>query len=228
LIVKSSNRAYKDAIYEQLARIGKGVASPRRLELLDLLAQAPRTVEALAREARLSLANASRHLQILRAAGLVAAEKQGQFARYRLASDEVAGFFRALRQVAESRLAEIERITRDFLGASGALEPVDREALLDRVRRGAVTVLDVRPSEEYRAGHIPGALSIPLAELEQRLAELPRDREVVAYCRGPYCVLALEAVRVLREHGLRAFRLEDGVPDWRARGFELATGEAAS
>jgi rhodanese-related sulfurtransferase len=221
--MKSSGRTYKDSIYEQLARIGKAVASPRRLELLDLLAQGPRTVEVLAREAGLGVANTSQHLGALRAAELVTAERQGLFVTYRLASGEVAGFFRALRQLAESRLAEIERLTRDFLHARGVLEPVDREALLDRVRRGEVTVLDVRPNEEYGAGHIPGALSVPVAELEQRLAELPRDQEIVAYCRGPYCVLAVEAVRLLREHGFRAVRLEDGIPDWRARGFDVAT-----
>ena len=225
--MKSLGREYKDSIYEQLGRIGKAVASPRRLELLDLLAQGPRTVEVLAREAGLGVANTSQHLGALRAAELVTAERQGTFVTYRLASVEVADFFRALRQLAESRLAEIERLTRDFLEARGVLEPVDRETLLGRVRRGEVTVLDVRPSEEYAAGHIPEALSVPLADLEQRLAELPRDREVVAYCRGPYCVLAVEAVRLLRAHGFRAVRLEDGVPDWRARGFDVARVEAA-
>ena len=225
--MKSLGREYKDSIYEQLGRIGKAVSSPRRLELLDLLAQGPRTVEVLAREAGLGMANTSQHLGALRAAELVTAERQGTFVTYRLASVEVADFFRALRQLAESRLAEIERLTRDFLEARGVLEPVDRETLLGRVRRGEVTVLDVRPSEEYGAGHIPGALSVPLADLEQRLAELPRDREVVAYCRGPYCVLAVEAVRLLRAHGFRAVRLEDGVPDWRARGFDVARVEAA-
>lgn len=221
--MKSPGRTYKDSIYEQLARIGKAVASARRLELLDLLAQGPRTVEVLAREAGLGVANTSQHLGALRAAELVTSERHGLFVTYRLASGEVAALFRALRQLAESRLAEIERLTRDFLDARGVLEPVDREALLDRVRRGEVTVLDVRPTEEYGAGHIPGALSVPLAELEQRLAELPRDQEIVAYCRGPYCVLAVEAVRLLREHGFRAVRLEDGIPDWRARGFDVAT-----
>ena len=223
--MESRGRAYKDSIYEQLARIGKAVASPRRLELLDLLAQAPRTVEVLAREAGLGLANTSQHLGALRAAEFVTAERQGTFVTYRIASVEVAEFFRALRQLAESRLAEIERLTRDFLEARGVLESVGREALLGRMRRGEVTVLDVRPSEEYGAGHIPGALSVPLADLERRLAELPRDREVVAYCRGPYCVLAMEAVRLLRTHGFRAVRLEDGVPDWRARGFDLVSAE---
>jgi len=226
--MKSAARTYKDSIYDQLARIGKAVASPRRLELLDLLVQGPRTVEVLARAAGLGVANTSQHLAALRASGLVTADKQGLFVTYRLASGEVADFYRALRQLAESRLAEIERLTRDFLHARGVLEPVDREALIDRVRRGDVTVLDVRPSEEYGAGHIPGALSVPLVDLEQRLAELPRDQEIVAYCRGPYCVLAVEAVRLLREHGFRAVRLEDGVLDWRARGFDVASSETPS
>jgi len=226
--MKDSPRGYKTAIYEQLARIGKAVASPRRLELLDLLAQGPRTVEALAREAGLGMANASQHLRALRAAELVTAEKSGLFVTYRLASSEVGDFYLALRRLAESRLAEIERLTRDFLEARGVLEEVDRETLLDRARQGEVTVLDVRPSEEYGAGHIPGALSVPLAELEQRLAELPRDQEIVAYCRGPYCVLAVEAVRLLRERGFRAVRLEDGVADWRARGFDVTRSETAS
>ena len=224
--MKSPARAYKDSVYDQLARIGKAVASPRRLELLDLLAQGPRTVEVLAGEAGLGVPNTSQHLGALRAAGLVSADRQGLFVTYRLASNDVAGFFRAMRLLAESRLPEIERLTRDFLHARGVLEPVDREALLGRVRRGEVTVLDVRPSEEYVAGHIPGALSVPLVDLEQRLAELPRDQEIVAYCRGPYCVLAVEAVRLLREHGFRAVRLEDGIPDWRARGFDVASSEA--
>jgi len=223
-----SPRAYKNAVYEQLARIGKAVASPRRLELLDLLAQGPRTVETLAREAGLGMANTSQHLRALRDAELVTAEKSGLFVTYRLASLEVADFFRATRQLAEARLAGIERLTRDFLEAQGAWEPVDREVLRDRVRAGEVTVLDVRPSEEYAAGHIPGALSVPLADLERRLVELPRDREVVAYCRGPYCVLAVEAVRLLRARGFRASRLADGVVDWRALGFHVAAAEGAS
>lgn len=224
--MKSPARNYKDSIYDQLARIGKAVASPRRLELLDLLAQGPRTVEVLAGEAGLGVANTSQHLGGLRAAGLVTADRQGLFVTYRLASNDVAGFFRAMRLLAESRLPEIERLTRDFLHARGVLEPVDREALLGRVRREEVTVLDVRPSAEYVAGHIPGALSVPLVDLEQRLAELPRDQEIVAYCRGPFCVLAVEAVRLLRERGFRAVRLEDGIPDWRARGFDVASSEA--
>lgn len=221
-----TGRRYKDAIYEQFARIGKALASPRRLELLDLLCQGPRTVEALSGEAGQSVANTSQHLRVLRAARLVEAEKSGLFVTYRLADGEVCSFFQALRELAESRLAEVERVTREFLEERGALEPVDRRVLVERMRRAEVIVLDVRPREEYRAGHIPGAISVPLAELKRRLDTLPRDREIVAYCRGPYCVLAIEAVEVLRERGFRAHRLEDGVPEWRARGFEVAVGDA--
>ena len=214
-------RFFKDSIYEQLARIGKTVSSPRRLELLDLLCQAPRTVEALAREANQSIANTSQHLQVLRAARLVEAEKKGLFVTYRLADPAVGEFFRSLRLLAESRLAEIEQVTRDYLKGRSGMEGVDREALLQRVRRGEVVVLDVRPSEEYQAGHIPGALSVPLKELESRLERLPADREIVAYCRGPYCMLAVDAVERLRARGFRATRLDESMSDWRARGFEV-------
>jgi len=216
-----TTRFFKDSIYEQLARIGKTVASPRRLELLDLLCQTPRTVEALAREANQSIANTSQHLQVLRAARLVEAEKKGLFVTYRLADPAVGEFFRSLRLLAESRLAEIEQLTRDYLKGRSGMEGVDREALLQRVRRGEVVVLDVRPSEEYQAGHIPGALSVPLKELESRLERLPADREIVAYCRGPYCMLAVEAVERLRARGFKAMRLDESVSDWRARGFEV-------
>lgn len=220
-----TNRRFKDAIYEQFARIGGAVGSPRRLELLDLLCQGPRTVEALSRQAGQSLANTSHHLQVLRAARLVEAEKEGLFVTYRLAGDEVCTFFQALRGLAESRLAEIERITKTFLEERGALEPVQRDLLLERVRGGEVTVLDVRPREEFEAGHIPGAISVPLEELERRLSELPRDAEIVAYCRGPYCVLSIEAVALLKERGFTALRMEDGVPEWRAHDWPIETGE---
>ncbi len=224
----SSGRKFKDAIYEQLGRIGKAVSSPRRLELLDLLCQGPRTVEALAAEAGQSLANTSQHLQVLRASRLVEAEKHGLFVTYRLADERVCAFFRDLRRLAESRLHEIQAVTRQFLEERGEMEPVDRDTLISRIRSGEVTLLDVRPREEFEAGHIPGAVSVPLAELESRLAALPRDREVVAYCRGPYCVLAVQAVEVLRAKGFRAIRMEEGVPDWRARGLpvEASTKEA--
>ncbi|MBI4877096.1 MAG: metalloregulator ArsR/SmtB family transcription factor [Acidobacteria bacterium] len=221
----TQSRRFKTAIYEQFARIGKAISNPSRLELLDLLCQGPRTVEALAKEANLGLANASQHLKTLRAARLVEAEKAGLYVTYRLADEDVCRFFRSLRSLAEMRLTEIREITRQFLQARQGLQPVGREQLLAKVRDGAVTVLDVRPPEEYRAGHLPGALSIPLKELERRLSELPPGREVVAYCRGPYCVLAMEAVEVLRRRGFTAFRLEDGVPDWQARGFPVAVAE---
>jgi rhodanese-related sulfurtransferase len=211
-------------VYEQFARVGKAVASPRRLELLDLLCQGPRTVDELAKQAGQTLPNTSHHLQVLRAARLVEAERQGLFVTYRLADEKVCTFFGALRGLAESRLAEVEQVRREFLESRGAMEPIQRAELLDRVSRGEVTVLDVRPREEYLAGHIPGAVSVPLEELGGYLDQLPRDREVVAYCRGPYCVLALDAVDMLTDHGLRATRLEDSVADWRAAGFEIEIG----
>ncbi len=221
----SRNRRFKTAIYEQFARIGKAISNPSRLELLDLLCQGPRTVEALAKEAGLGLANTSQHLKALREARLVEAEKAGLYVTYRLADEQVCQFFRSLRSLAETRLAEVGEITRRFLEARQGLEPVDREQLLAKVRDGAVTVLDVRPPEEYVAGHLPGALSVPLKELERRLADLPHDREIVAYCRGPYCVLAVEAVEFLRARGFAAFRLEEGVTDWQAKGFPVAVGK---
>jgi rhodanese-related sulfurtransferase/DNA-binding transcriptional ArsR family regulator len=216
-----NHRVFKDAVYGQLARIGKAVSSPRRLELLDLLCQAPRTVESLAKEANLSVASTSQHLKVLHAARLVEAEKRGLYVTYRLADPEVGDFYRALRLLAEFRLAEIERVLRLYVKTREPLEALDRKALLERVARGEVAVLDVRPAEEYRAGHIPGALSVPLSELESRLARFPRQQEIVAYCRGPYCLLAMEAVERLREHGFRATLLEDSIFDWRARGLEI-------
>ncbi len=221
------SRQFKDAVYEQFARIGKAVSAPRRLELLDLLCQGPRTVESLAGQVAMSIANTSQHLQVLRAARLVDAEKRGLHVEYRLADDEVCQFFHGLRRVAESRLAEIERVTRAYHEQRGALEPVDREELLRRVRHDDVTLLDVRPSEEFHAGHIPGALSVPLPELKKRLTKLPKTREIVAYCRGPYCVMAIDAVDLLRKKGFRATRLDDGVVEWRARGWRVETSRRA-
>ena len=223
--MKNPNRAFKDTIYEQFARIGKAVSSPKRLELLDLLCQSERTVEVLAKESGLTIANASQHLQVLRTARLVEAEKEGLFVIYRLADQAVCEFFRAMRVLAESRLAEVEQIKHRFLEGREGMEPVDREALLKLVREGGATVLDVRPVEEYNAGHIPGALSLPLKELERRLSELPRDQEIVAYCRGPYCVLSIQAIEILRAKGFNAIRLEEGIQDLRAMGFPIAVGE---
>lgn len=221
----SPARAFKDVIYEQLARIGKAASAPKRLELLDLLCQGPRTVEALAEQAAISVANASQHLQVLRAARLVDAQKKGLYVEYRLADDDVCRFFVALRGLAESRLAEVEQVTRAYFDERGAMEAVQGAELLRRVRGGEVTVLDVRPREEYRAGHFPGALCIPVEELKSRLKELPKDREVVAYCRGPYCVMAVDAVALLRKKGFQAHRLEYGVADFRARGLRVEVGE---
>lgn len=225
--MKNPNRAFKDAIYEQFARIGKAVSSPRRLELLDLLCQGPRTVEVLARESGLTVANASQHLKVLRAARLVEADKEGLYVMYRLADQNVCEFFRTMRVLAESRLAEVEQIKRRFLEGRDGMEPVDREALLKLVREEAVTVIDVRPVEEYNAGHIPGSISIPLKELQLRLSDLPRDQEIVAYCRGPYCVLSIQAVEMLRAKGFQAVRLEEGIQDLQAMGFPIAVSEEA-
>lgn len=218
-------RQFKTEIFEQQSRIGKALASAVRLELLDLLAQSEKTVETLARESGQTIANTSQHLKMLRSARLVDTRKNGLYVHYRLADKSVAAFVRSLRLLAEERLTDMESITRRFLEGRDGMEPVDQEALLKRVRDGEVTVLDVRPAEEFRAGHIPGAISLPLEELEQRLKALPRKKEIIAYCRGPYCVLAIKAVEILRKKGYRAVRLEDGVEDWRARGFKIASGE---
>lgn len=220
----STPAGFKKAIYEQLARIGKAVASPPRLELLDLLCQGPHTVEGLAREAGQTVANTSQHLQVLRNARLVEADKQGLYVTYRLADLAVCDFFQKLRALAELRLAEVESMMRQLREAPEQLEPVEKKALLQRVRKGEVMVLDVRPPEEYRAGHIPGALSLPLKHLKARLSALPKNQEIVAYCRGPYCVLAIQAVEVLKAKGFRALRLEDGIPEWRAHGLPVSTG----
>ena len=220
-------RSWKRGIYDQLARIGKSLASGPRLEILDLLCQGPRTVESIAAEVGQSVANTSHHLQALRRARLVEGERNGTHILYRLADEEVCTFFRSLRQLAESRLLEIQATTRQFLEERGAFEPVDLEALIARVHRGEVTVLDVRPTKEYEAGHIPGAISVPLDELKRRIRHLPRRREIVAYCRGPYCLMAVDAVEILRRKGFKAIRLEEGVADWRARGFPVETADAS-
>jgi rhodanese-related sulfurtransferase/DNA-binding transcriptional ArsR family regulator len=223
-----SHRQYKDAIYEQLARIGKAVSAPKRIELLEILGQGPRTVEALAKLADLSVANASQHLKSLRGARLVEAEKKGLFVEYRLADDSVGRYLLSTQTLADARLAEIRQLTRDFLEERGALEPVNREELVRRVREGEVIVLDVRPSEEYAAGHIPGAVSVPISELKARLKELPKGKEIVAYCRGPYCIMSIDAVELLRKRGYKASRMEQGVLDWRARGWRIEAGTGKS
>jgi len=203
----------KQTLFEAIALMGKAFASPRRLELLDLLAQAPRSVEDIARASGQSTANASQHLQALHAAGMVTRTREGTRVVYALAGEEALRLWLALRDASAAQLAEVERAAQDYLG--GDVETIGREDLLERLSSGDVVLVDVRPPEEFAAGHIEGARSIPLAELERRLAELPADREVVAYCRGPFCAYAHEAVRQLSETGRTARRLEDGWPEWR-------------
>ena len=206
-------RPEKAALFEAIAVMGKAFASPVRLELLDLLAQAPRTVEELARASGQSTANASQHLQALHAGGLVTRAREGNSVRYALAGDEALTLWLALRDASFARLAEVERAAREYLGED--VEAIGREELLERLARGDVVLVDVRPAEEFAAGHIQGARSIPLEELDRRLAELPDDRAVVAYCRGPFCAYAHEAVRRLRASGRDARRLQDGWPEWQ-------------
>jgi rhodanese-related sulfurtransferase len=207
------NRHGKDTLFEAIALMGKAFASPRRLELLDLLAQAPRSVEELARTSEQSTANTSQHLQGLHAAGMVTREREGNRVRYALAGAKVLGLWLALRDASAAQLAEVERAARDYLGKP--VEAIGREELLERLRRGDAVLVDVRPEEEFAAGHIDGARSIPLEELERRITELPANREIVAYCRGPFCAYAHEAVRQLQAAGRSARRLEDGWPEWR-------------
>jgi len=218
------NRRFKDEIYDQFSRIGKAVSSPKRLELLDILCQGERTVENLANETALTIANTSQHLQVLKNSRLVEQEKKGLYVVYRPAP-MVCEFFLSMRKVAENRIAEIEQIKNRFLEGKKGMEPIDRNALIERIKNEEVTILDVRPPEEFMAGHISGALSVPLKQLEFMLARLPKNKEIVAYCRGPYCVLSVEAVELLNKKGYHAVRLEEGVQDWRAMGLSVASGE---
>jgi rhodanese-related sulfurtransferase len=220
----SAHREFKDRLFEQFARIGKALASPKRLEILDLLAQGERTVEEIARETVMPVANASQHLQALKGVRMVESRREGLYAYYRLADEDVYGLWKALRGLGEARLAEIDRLVRTYLTDRESLDAVCAEELLAKTRTEGVMVLDVRPEEEYRAGHIPGAVSVPMERLEAYLEEIPKDREIVAYCRGPYCVFSDEAVALLRSRGYRARRLEEGLPDWRAAGMPVETG----
>ncbi|MFO0646494.1 MAG: metalloregulator ArsR/SmtB family transcription factor [Polyangiales bacterium] len=213
------HREFKDRLYAQFARIGKGLASPARLELLDLLAQGERTVEALARETTLTVANTSAHLQVLREARLVEARKEGLYVHYRLADESVGALTRTMRGVAERQLAEVDRVVKSYLGDRHDLDAISAAKLAERIKDGTVLVIDVRPAEEYAAGHIAGALSVPHDELVRRMKEIPRDQEIVAYCRGPYCVFADEAIATLRKHRRIARRLAEGFPEWRAAGL---------
>jgi rhodanese-related sulfurtransferase/DNA-binding HxlR family transcriptional regulator len=219
-----SSTSPKRAVFEQFAHTAKTLGHPARIEIVELLAQGERSVEAVAERAGLTIATTSQHLQTLKRAGLVTARRDGKFILYSLTGDEVIALVSALKMVTEQHVAELDRIVRGYFNRRDAMEPVSREDLLERARSGLVTVLDVRPEDEYAAGHIPGAANIPLAELEQRLGELGKDREVIAYCRGPYCVYAFEAVAALRQAGFKARRLEDGLPQWRAAGLDVAQG----
>lgn len=220
----ASHRAFKDRLYAQFARIGKALGNPHRLELLELLAQGERTVDSLATETGLSLANASQHLQALKQAALVESRKQGLFVYYRLADPAVFELCAAIQGVAQRRLADLERLVHEHFGDRSNPEPVRLQELLERVRSNDVIVLDARPASEYEAGHIAGAISVPVDDLQRRLRQLPRNKEYVAYCRGPYCVYADRAVELLRASKRRARRLLEGFPEWRAAGFPIEHG----
>lgn len=217
----------RGALHEQFARIGRAMASPRRIELLELLCQGERTVESLARATGMGIANTSQHLQVLKGARLVEARREGTRVYHRAADDHVCRFASELGAVARSRLLEVERIARDHLDGRETLEPIRREELLARLGRRDVVIVDVRPAEEYHAGHVLGAISLPLPELERRLRRLPKDALIVACCRGPYCLLAPQALAILRSQGFRARRLEDGLPEWRAAGYPVLVDAAS-
>ena len=220
----SDSKSLKGAVYEQVARIGKAVCSPQRLEILGVLSQGPRSVEVLAEETALSIANTSRHLQVLKGARLVESERRGPMALYRLADESVDTFFRTLVKMAEGRLSEIGHIVKQFLDGKEDLEPVDRAALIKAVRKGEMMVLDIRPREEYENAHIRGALSMPLKELEKKISELPKNQKIAAYCRGPYCMFAVKATELLRKKGFDAVLLRDSVQDWKSMGFPVDSG----
>ena len=214
------------AVYQSLASVAQALASPNRLQLLEHLAQGERSVEPLAAITGLRLANASQHLQTLRKAGLVVARKEGPRVIYSIVGPEVVQLCTALQRAAETQVAEVERVVRDFLGDRYNLEPISAENLLERIKNGLVTVLDVRPAGEFQAGHLPGAINIPYEQLERELAKLPKRREVVAYCRGPYCAMSFDAVQKLRQGGWKAQRLERGFPEWKANGLPVEVSPA--
>ena len=216
-----SNESPKAVLFGQFAAVAKAIAHPHRLALLEQLAQGERSVEVLADRTRVTVANASQHLQQMRRAGLVTVRRQGKYIFYRLADDAVLELLAALRRIAERSLAEVDRVVRSYFNDRDSLEPISRADLVHRLKAGLVTVLDVRPEDEFALGHLPGAINIPLSKLGQRLASLNRRQEIVAYCRGPYCVLSYEAVAALRARGFKARRLEDGLPEWRAAGLPV-------
>ena len=216
-----STANFKQDVHAQLARVGKALSHGNRLELLDFIAQGPRSVDELATMTRLSVANASKHLQELRRAGLVRARKEGLRVYYELAGADVVALIAALGRVAETRLAEMEQLVRTYITARDNLEPIPAAELFKRSKLGLVTVLDVRPAKEFAAGHLPGAINVPVEDLAQRLRKLPKGREVIAYCRGPYCLLSVDAVALLRTKGFKARRLQDGFPEWKASGLPV-------
>jgi len=216
-----STDALKHSLYQSLAKVAQALASANRLQLLEFIAQGERSVEQLAQMTELTIANTSQHLQGLRQAGLVVPRKDGQRVFYSIAGPEVIGLYAALRRTGEAHAAEVEKLVRDFIGHRDELEPVRAEELLARARRGLVTVLDVRPAEEFAAGHLPGALNVPIDKLESNLGKLPKNREVIAYCRGPYCLMSFDAVLKLRKRGWKARRLNEGFPEWKAAGLPV-------
>jgi rhodanese-related sulfurtransferase/DNA-binding transcriptional ArsR family regulator len=220
----SGHREFKDALYAQFARIGHALASPKRIELLDLLGQGEKTVEALAEHVATPVKNTSAHLRVLRQARLVETRRDGTYVYYRLADDDVFRLLRTLETLGHRRLADIQQVVQAYLDGQDALEPVTFQELRRLMREDDVTVVDVRPTDEYEAGHIPGAVSVPVSDLKRRLRELPKRREVIAYCRGRYCVYSLDAVAVLRKLGYRARRAQEGWPDWRAAGLPVEVG----
>lgn len=220
-MAKSTDAQHKARLYEAIGRVALALGSAGRLQILEFVAQGERGVDALAAMTGLSVANTSKHLQALRQAGLVSARKEGLRVYYSLAGDDVAHLLSALRDVSEHRVAEVERVLRTWLAHRDELEPVPAREVLERARKGLVVVLDVRPAEEYSAGHLPGAVNIPIHELAQRLKELPRRKEILAYCRGPYCLMSYDAVALLRGKGMKARRLEAGLPEWRAAGLPV-------
>ena len=217
----------KRAVFENLARIATALSSPVRLDLLELLAQGERNVEDLAQLTGATVANASQHLQKLKQVGLIVGRKDGLYVKYRLAGDQVVALMDALGAAGQAYLADVDRIVRLYFTSKDEMEPVPAADLIERAKKGLVTVLDVRPPEEFAAGHVPGAVNIPIHELEKRLAELPKRKEVVAYCRGPYCLMSYDAVELLRRKGMKARRMQDGLPEWRLAGLPTAQGDAA-
>jgi rhodanese-related sulfurtransferase/DNA-binding transcriptional ArsR family regulator len=228
MCVTESSRGIKATLHKSFAEVAKAAAHPHRLALLELLAQGERNVDALADKVGLSIANASQHLQSMRRAGLVVARREGKFTLYRVADNSVLDLLDAIGRVAKRNVAEVQQVVSTYFNARDDMEPVSRSELRRRLRAKTVTVLDVRPAEEFALGHVPGAVNIPTGELRRRLKELPRGKEIVAYCRGPYCVFAFEAVATLRGAGFRARRLEDGLPQWRAAGLPTETGAGAT